>query len=127
MDSAAVRSDNQLLGLAGQDRLSGGHGNDHIDGGADPGDDVIDSDAGNDWMFGGCSADTFVFAAGDGTDRIRDFHSGRDRLDLSQTGLAFEELTLGATQWGQVRISYGEDMIILQGFLATVTEADFIF
>ena len=67
-----------LFGLAGEDRLTGGDGNDTLSGG----------DAG-DLLAGGCGADRFVYAAlsesgsGRGTrDRISDFESGEDALDL---------------------------------------------
>ncbi|HEX8525889.1 M10 family metallopeptidase C-terminal domain-containing protein, partial [Allosphingosinicella sp.] len=70
--------DNELNGMAGHDSLSGGAGNDLIDGGA-----------GRDILAGGTGSDTFRFtstshsAPGAG-DRITDFVSGTDTIDLSQ-------------------------------------------
>jgi Ca2+-binding RTX toxin-like protein len=62
---------------AGQDVLDGGEGNDLIDGGA-----------GADVLSGGMGADVFRFDRGDtgpgaAADRITDFLSGADRIDLS--------------------------------------------
>ncbi|WP_171944920.1 M10 family metallopeptidase C-terminal domain-containing protein [Bradyrhizobium ottawaense] len=67
-----------LIGGAGNDTLIGGAGNDRLIGG--PGVDI---------MTGGGGADTFVFATGDSStvagqhDRITDFVSGTDHIDLS--------------------------------------------
>ena len=68
-----------LLGLSGNDTLNGGSGNDWLNGGA-----------GADILTGGKGTDTFVFRsaaeigrAGAAHDRITDFETGRDRIDLS--------------------------------------------
>jgi Ca2+-binding RTX toxin-like protein len=73
----------QLIGGAGADTLSGGNGNDIITGGAD-----------NDRMTGGGNSDTFVFAAGFGSDVITDFDANgggtladQDLLDISALGI----------------------------------------
>ena len=54
-----------LEGLGGSDKLYGGGGNDTIIGGT-----------GNDTLSGGAGSDVFVFAAGDGQDRITDLGAG---------------------------------------------------
>ncbi|MEH2591217.1 M10 family metallopeptidase C-terminal domain-containing protein [Bradyrhizobium sp. AZCC 1721] len=67
-----------LSGGGGGDTLAGGGGNDRLIGGS-----------GKDNMTGGASADTFVFAFGDSSaasgqhDRITDFTTGTDHIDLS--------------------------------------------
>jgi serralysin len=66
-----------LIGGAGNDTLIGGAGNDRLVGGT-----------GVDTMTGGGGADTFVFLLGDSPasgqhDRITDFVSGTDHIDLS--------------------------------------------
>jgi len=97
----AVGQDNDLVdGNGGDDRIFlgkgndvgvGGAGNDYIFGGA--GDDTITGGTGNDSMIGGEGNDVFVFAAGDGRDRISKFEKGADKIDLSALGFAdFEEL-----------------------------------
>jgi serralysin len=67
--------------------LSGGGGNDTLIGGA--GNDRLVGGAGVDNLTGGSSADTFVFLLGESSassgqhDRITDFVSGADHIDLS--------------------------------------------
>jgi serralysin len=67
--------------------LSGGAGNDTLIGGA--GSDRLIAGAGIDILTGNGGADTFVFAVGDSSatsgqhDRITDFVSGTDHIDLS--------------------------------------------
>lgn len=61
-------SANKIVGLGGNDKIRGG--------------------AGDDDLTGGNGADTFIFdnAATNGTDRIRGFESGVDKLDVSGVG-----------------------------------------
>lgn len=74
------------LGLSGDDNIMGTNSSDIISGGA--GDDVIAGLGGVDVLIGGSGADTFTYSvASDSTpadyDRITDFVSGSDKLDLS--------------------------------------------
>ena len=68
-----------LRGRGGNDRLVGGAGDDALQGGA--GDDLLLGGAGGDSLTGGGGADTFRFAGG-AADRITDFASGQDVIDL---------------------------------------------
>ena len=71
-----------IHGEAGMDMLRGTAGSDQIDGGAD--DDIIFSSGGGDALTGGTGRDTFVFGLVTLTpDRITDFTSGQDHLNLS--------------------------------------------
>lgn len=73
-----------LEGLRGDDLLKGGAGNDRLLGGV--GDDTLYGEGGNDILSGGSGADCFVFDRADsaaGTDRITDFKSRIDKIDLS--------------------------------------------
>jgi Ca2+-binding RTX toxin-like protein len=76
-----------LRGDDGNDLLAGGDGQDTLNG--DAGDDRLVGGAGVDTLTGGAGVDTFVFAPGDcgpavaQRDRITDFVSGTDRIDLS--------------------------------------------
>ncbi|HYI47922.1 MAG TPA: calcium-binding protein [Allosphingosinicella sp.] len=107
------QGDDRLFGFDGNDRIAGGegadrlfgeNGSDQMTGGADndllyggDGNDVIAGGSGNDNLWGGTGADIFVFdrtgdsrvtaLRSDGAkflpDRIHDFVSGEDRIDLS--------------------------------------------
>ncbi|MFT3974167.1 MAG: hypothetical protein QM699_12175 [Amaricoccus sp.] len=70
-----------LLGGTGKDQLFGGSGTDALYG--DGGADRLSGGLGADKLSGGLGADTFVFAAGDGADRILDFNLAQDRIDLT--------------------------------------------
>jgi Ca2+-binding RTX toxin-like protein len=72
----------QLFGEAGDDQLWGGAGNDTLVGGL-----------GNDQLWGGAGNDTFAIASGNGTDIIRDFKLGDDRIGLAN-GLTYGQLTI---------------------------------
>jgi serralysin len=67
--------------------IGGGAGNDTISGSA--GADTISGGAGSDLLSGNAGKDLFLYSAASQSsvsapDRILDFHSGEDRLDLSQ-------------------------------------------
>lgn len=81
-----------LSGDAGRDSLSGGQGQDKLDGGG--GRDRLEGGAGNDRLTGGLGADDFVFAPGDGTDRITDFETGADQIVITDGADRFSDLTL---------------------------------
>ncbi|MBQ4855820.1 calcium-binding protein [Rhodanobacter sp. B2A1Ga4] len=59
-----------LSGEAGDDQLDGGEGDDEIHGGA--GADTLAGGTGSDLLYGGQGDDRYVFAQGDGKDRISD-------------------------------------------------------
>ena len=96
--------DDRLRGQSGEDTINGGTGNDNIRGGVandmlfgddgndtilgDQGDDMIDGGAGNDRLFGGNNSDMFIFATDYDFDRILDFQTNRDDVDLTDFGLA---------------------------------------
>ncbi|MFC7702799.1 calcium-binding protein [Plastorhodobacter daqingensis] len=97
-----------LYGGADDDRLFGGLGDDLLFGGT--GDDRLEGGPGNDTLFGGAGADVFVFATGDGHDRIGDFTLGVDRLLFSD---ALRVATLQAEQTEQgLLLSIGEGQSI---------------
>lgn len=79
-----------LDGGKGDDNLSGGAGNDKLYGGKDR--DTLNGGAGNDTLEGGDGKDTFVFAPGDGQDRVTDFKKGQDLVDLTTTDLVWGDL-----------------------------------
>ncbi len=138
-----------VIGTAGNDRISGsdeanlidaGDGDDLVDalGGDDTvlggdGDDTIDGGTGNDTLEGGEGDDLFVFADGDGADRIEDFEdpaSGGDRIDVSGVSSVsgFGDLAISAVG-GDALVDFGGgDSITLIGVdPATLDTDDFVF
>ena len=75
-----------LSGGDGKDTLSGGSGNDKLLGGK--GNDSLWGGAGNDSLWGGDGNDTFIFRAGEGTDKIFDYSSGDMLKILNSSGAA---------------------------------------
>lgn len=117
-----------LFGGAGADTLRGGDGNDVADGGGGNdwlfgengndtlngggGNDTITGGAGADVLTGGAGADTFVFASvahigtGAQSDRITDFTSGVDLIDLTGIGgLVFIGTAAFSGTAGEVRFN----------------------
>lgn len=68
-------------GRAGRDYVEGGAGDDLL--AARGGNDTLSGGAGDDTLKGGGGSDTFVFALGSEIDRIRDYSTGKDHLQLS--------------------------------------------
>ncbi|WP_207105018.1 VCBS domain-containing protein [Tardiphaga sp. P9-11] len=64
-----------MNGYGGDDVLVGGTGNDTLNGGA-----------GNDTLYGGAGADTFKLSTTSGTDTIKDFTVGTDKIALLDNG-----------------------------------------
>ncbi|WP_289500226.1 hypothetical protein [Gloeocapsopsis sp. IPPAS B-1203] len=119
----------QLGGKGGDDQLFGEQGNDTLYG--DDGDDLLRGGAGNDTLIGddfsgGQGSDTFVLAAGEGRDTIRDFEDGIDLIGLAG-GLSFEQLTISASGANNALIRLGsEQLALLTGVAASnLTATDF--
>ncbi len=98
--------DDALFGLGGNDTVAGGPGDDRISGG--PGFDILKGDDAPLEQASG--ADTFVLAAGEGTDIIVDFEIGIDVIGLAG-GLAVDDLTFS----GDAIQAVGETLAILPG------------
>ncbi|HYE29115.1 MAG TPA: M10 family metallopeptidase C-terminal domain-containing protein [Allosphingosinicella sp.] len=83
--------DDSISALAGDDVVYGLLGSDTIDGGS--GDDILVGGFGRDLLTGGTGSDVFRLEGpsdslpGAGRDRILDFQSGVDKIDLSSTGV----------------------------------------
>lgn len=86
----AEEGNDVVSGEEGDDLLSGDAGNDTVIGNA--GDDLIMGVTGDDVIEGGSGSDTFIFGNGDGTDLIRDFHPGVDKIGLVEGELTFADL-----------------------------------
>lgn len=93
-----------LIGGDGEDIIYGGVGTDRLQGGNDAdilfggdatdqlfgggGDDILYGGANNDVLAGNGGSDTFVFAAGEGTNTIIDFSANADTLVLNEALLS---------------------------------------
>ena len=104
----------RIGGKGGNDELYGDEGDDSIWG--DDGDDLIRGGAGNDILIGdnfsgGVGADTFILAAGEGTDTIIDFEVGIDLIALAD--LTVSDLSINSIG-NDTEISFnGEILAIL--------------
>jgi Ca2+-binding RTX toxin-like protein len=117
----ALAGDDVLFGLGGDDSLFG-----------DSGDDVLDGGAGRDLLTGGTGSDIFVLAAasdspiGLGRDRIQDFLSGVDKVDLSAFGpMAFIGKRGFSGNDAELRYSKSGGLTIVEGDLDGDKIADF--
>ncbi|RID93744.1 calcium-binding protein [Gemmobacter lutimaris] len=125
------KGDDRLEGGADRDRLNGGAGADVLKGGG--GADVLDGGTGRDVMTGGTGNDVFVFAKGDGGDRITDFGTGADRIDLGDLAsvTSWRDLRLHHLQEGAEGVTIlggnGDRLLIAGATLASLEAADFIF
>ena len=90
----------KLFGGAGNDSLSGGDGKDYLSGGSGndvlrggKGNDSLWGGAGNDSLYGDAGNDTFIFRAGEGTDKIFDYSAGDMLKILKSNGAAGGKFT----------------------------------
>jgi Ca2+-binding RTX toxin-like protein len=115
-------ADNFLYGMGGNDKLNGGDGNDTLRGGL-----------GTDTLTGGAGADLFVFEAKGGNDRITDFVSGTDKIDLHLLGTDSSAVHTAVNRAGDLVISVDADHNGRADFTITLTHVthvdtgDFIF
>jgi Ca2+-binding RTX toxin-like protein len=104
-------SGNLLSGLGGNDVAYGSGGADTLLGGDDQdhllgqdGNDVLAGGAGIDILTGGAGRDIFHFSSTAGWDRVVDFTSGVDRIEILRGGFAsalpLGELAAGALRFG---------------------------
>lgn len=131
-----VGGNDTLTGGAGDDRMGGKAGNDELYGEAgndalwgDDGNDLLRGGPGNDILVGddfsgGSGMDTFVLAAGEGTDTIIDFEVGVDMIQLVN-GVTFEDLTL-VSNGNRVDIILGDETLAIVQSVAALSAADFI-
>lgn len=119
--------DDRMGGKAGNDELYGEDGNDALWG--DDGDDLLQGGPGDDILVGddfsgGSGADTFVLAAGEGTDTIVDFEVGIDAIALVD-GLTFDDLTFTNSS-SSVEIIFGDETLAVVQGVTTLSAADFV-
>ena len=97
--------DNSLDGYKGADTLYGRQGDDILYGGA--GDDFLHGQAGNDILQGGTGADTYIFRARDGQDRVLEIAGAENMIIFKSVGeMQYAAEDFSATRWdGDLRIS----------------------
>jgi Ca2+-binding RTX toxin-like protein len=120
----AELSGDSLFGGNGNDYLESYFGNDTLNGGA--GNDFLIGGMGRDTLTGGSGADQFVFSSTwhttiDAADRIIDFRSGEDKIDLS--GIA--DAPLSYSTQGPAAYSVWLQDWILQGDVDGNSTPDF--
>jgi len=134
--------DDDLAGQGGSDRLSGSSGNDKLDGGA--GDDTLSGSSDLDALIGGTGADILtgggdsdVLTGGDGddtfrfcsisnsragkADRVTDFDSGHDIIDLAQIDANTEMSGNQAFDWNG---SGAGRLVLVNGYLSGDVDGD---
>ena len=130
-DASAASWSVKLLGLNGNDVLTGGAADDLLYGGN--GNDVLEGGAGNDRLYGQAGTDTFVFgSSGWGDDIVQGFEDGQDTIDMSGLGITFADLAITAVGSTNVLVSYDDggvvSTILLTGVaLADIDANDFVF
>ncbi len=115
----------RVRGQEGDDILNGGAGNDKVQGGL--GDDILNGGTGDDILQGWYGADTFVFEANFGSDLVRDFEVGVDKIDLSAFELSsIDEVFANAREHnGHTVIDFGDgNNIRIQDLTPTDLSAD---
>lgn len=119
-----------LIGDVGNDNISGGNGKDELfgrDGNdtliGDNGADILNGGLNDDILTGGNGPDTFILAAGQGTDTITDFRNP-DSIGLSG-GIGFNDLSFSGSDI--ILDSSSEVLATLTGVDTTTLESsDFI-
>lgn len=122
---------------SGNDTITGSQHNEELSGG--DGKDILDGGGSGDLLIGGYGADIFVFTADFAKNKIADFISGHDRIDLTDLGLydAGKEVFTGKsidsifdcdTQYdSHLDFEFDQTAIVLQDRqLAQLQESDFI-
>lgn len=117
-----------IFGDAGNDTLKGNSGTDTIHGGAD--NDTINGKADADILYGDAGIDTFIFEHGTGSDTIKDFVHGTDKIDLTDyhfTSFAALLAAMGESA-GSAFINLGSgDLVVFEGVaLASLDAGDFL-
>ncbi|WP_298303281.1 tandem-95 repeat protein, partial [uncultured Erythrobacter sp.] len=116
---SGAAGDDRIFGNGGDDILRGDAGNDRVDGGS--GNDTITGGTGNDLLQGGSNDDTYIYAAGDGRDIVRDA-SGVDSIQIS--GFSSADLTARRFEAGNddLLLDFGNgNSILIIGGLAVDT------
>ncbi|NRB19353.1 MAG: matrixin family metalloprotease [Rhodobacteraceae bacterium] len=126
--SGSGSAKDRLYGGRGADTLYGGSGDDKLVG--NRGADRLIGGAGNDILRGGGGDDVFVFTSADNydSDRITDFTTGSDLIDLSAFSSASMDRLTFDYAGGNTIVAYGTWFELeLTGVTDPLSASDFIF
>ncbi|WP_223879158.1 calcium-binding protein [Chitinimonas arctica] len=106
----------RVKGEAGNDSITGNDGNDILEGGlgddqfnAGNGDDTLQGGVGNDYLYGHSGDDTYLFARGDGSDRIEDIGTQYGAKNIVQlVDLNRADLSLVYLPDGSLALDFGQ-------------------
>lgn len=114
-----------LIGNGGKDALNGDGGRDQMNGGG--GVDTLDGGRGADQLTGGGGRDFFVFATGDGRDRVLDYQDRRDKFMIEDGAASFSDLTI-LTLGDDTLIRFSNVRVIVEDTDSSLLDAsDFLF
>ncbi|MBD1194234.1 M10 family metallopeptidase C-terminal domain-containing protein [Vulcanococcus sp. Clear-D1] len=103
---ATGNGNDSIWGKGGDDVLLGGGGRDYLHGGDH--DDILIGGIGADALIGGSGYDTFVLSSlSGGTDTIRDFQPGFDKIDISSVAPGISLVPHGSGRSGYTEILDG--------------------
>ena len=130
--SYTISNIEHVRGSGNRDVLTGDAGDNRLEG--REGDDILRGGSGADTLIGGDGGDTFIFGPGHGTDTIRDFTDGADRINLNELSISsYSDVSAVTTlnSNGDVVIdlsTLGGGEIRLQGFsrIAALDASDFL-
>lgn len=121
----------RLFGLGQNDQLWGGNGNDTLWGGdgfdklwGGNGADSLNGRQGADWLTGNAGKDSFIFARGDGNDRVLDFQNNVDSLVFQGLGSKSDVLSHARNANGNVIFDFagGDSVTVENTTLAQVSD-----
>ncbi|MBG7617925.1 hypothetical protein I5R65_00470 [Herbaspirillum sp. AP02] len=117
---------NRMVGMAGNDSLSGGQFADTIDGGDGNdnllgygGNDTLIGGNGDDGLDGGYGNDTYVFNQGDGVDTISDYDYNTSNIDTLRLGKGINAVdTVVARSRSHLTLTWGTDAITIENYFS---------
>lgn len=101
--------DDRIIGLAGNDDIKLGYGNDYANGAA--GNDTLSDGDGLDSLRGGVGADVFDLATDGDIDRIMDYNDAQDLIRIF--GQSFASLTITELSAGHLKVAWGSEYVLV--------------
>lgn len=126
IETDALSSIENVVGSDDADILFGSDVANTLNGEA--GNDLLNGGGGDDLLYGGDGADIFAFSGDFGTDTIKDFELGVDKLAFTDFGPDFADHWTGSQEGSDAVLTFGSDTSVrLEGVnFADLTEDDFV-